>query len=68
MRPEETSNARSLLGYSAVDVKRFSAAGQQVCRERYEGLAARVPDRKLHVTGTRFCSAFLQPFCSRSAA
>lgn len=44
MRSEETSNARSSLGYSAVDVKRFlhrfCSRERAVCRERYEGLAA----------------------------
>lgn len=52
MRCEETSNARSSLGYSAIDVKRFlrrfCSYELIVCREHDEGLAARVPDRKLH--------------------
>jgi hypothetical protein len=54
MRSEETSNARSSLGYSAIDVKRFlrrfSHRGlSYCCCERWEGLAVRVPMRKLHL-------------------
>jgi hypothetical protein len=60
MRSEETTNARSSLGCNAIDVKRFLrrfyGRKRVVCCERYEGLAARVPDRKLHIAKMRFSS------------
>ena len=51
------ANTRSSLGCGAIDVKRFlrrfCSRELVVCRERYKGLAARVPDRKLHLAKMR---------------